>query len=111
MSKARVQRRSNFVGSPDDVAVERPGDRLAVIWDGGSWTPLDDQGRTASTEGRWCQATNDGVVCDDIVRPGHRFLRGTGIEGIAAAPDGSIWAIGGQGETGNDGGLFRIPPP
>ncbi|MET0773580.1 MAG: hypothetical protein ABWZ82_10880 [Candidatus Limnocylindrales bacterium] len=95
----------------DDVAGESPGDRVAVIWDGGSWIRLGEWGRVASSNGRKCQATDDGVACVDLVRSGRRFLRGTLINGVAAAPDGSIWAIAGQEETGDGGGLFRIAPP
>jgi hypothetical protein len=51
-----------------------------------------------------------GVTCetwsedDDEERT--TYLPGTPINQIAAAPDGSIWAVGGY--AGDNGGLYRI---
>ncbi len=92
---------------PEGASVGRPGDRVARIWDGGSWVDPAALGRSASSNGYSCDATPSGVTCIDE-RSGRetRHLRGTKINEVARAPDGSIWAVGGY--EGEGGGLYRI---
>jgi hypothetical protein len=92
---------------PEGPSAGRPDDRVAKIWDGGSWIDAAARGRSASSNGFSCDATSSGVTCiDERTRRPARYLRGTTINEVARAPDGAIWAVGGY--EGEGGGLYRI---
>jgi hypothetical protein len=92
---------------PEGASVGRSGDRIAKIWEGGSWVDPAVLGRSATSNGYSCDATSSGVTCiDERSRRESRHLRGTNINEVARAPDGFIWAVGGY--EGEGGGLYRI---
>jgi len=53
-----------------------------------------------------CQNVGLAVKCLDPARTETLYLLGTQINQIAAAPDGTLWAVGGY--AGDNGGLYRI---
>jgi hypothetical protein len=53
-----------------------------------------------------CQNLSMVVICEDPAGERTVYLPGTQINQIAAAPDGTIWAVGGY--AGDNGGLYRI---
>ena len=79
---------------------------LATISTGGEWLSPGELSRfTGTAGGANCWTVGDGVGCWDRGAE-TSFLEGTPINQIAAAPDGSLWAVGGYGSGG--GGLYRI---
>jgi hypothetical protein len=81
---------------------DTPERRLEMIGDGQDWISLDAMHRLGTVD-HLCQPTYQGVACDDGL-----YLEGTIINQVAAAPDGSIWAVGSF--EGEGGGLYRISP-
>ena len=53
-----------------------------------------------------CQNLAFAVKCLDQARTETFYLLGTQINQIAAAPDGTLWVVGGY--DGDNGGLYRI---
>jgi hypothetical protein len=53
-----------------------------------------------------CQNLGLAVKCLDSARRETSYLVGTRINQIAAAPDGTLWAVGGY--AGDNGGLYRV---
>ena len=50
-----------------------------------------------------------GVTCFEVATEARtRYLQGTDINAVAAAPDGTFWAVGSHG--GENGGLYHITP-
>lgn len=92
----------------EGVAAARPSRLLAAVWTGWEWLSPVEAGRAVEASGRYCEAGHDGVLCEGPGETVMRYLQGTPISGIAAAPDGSIWAVGGW--DGGGGGLYRISP-
>lgn len=91
---------------PDGEAAVGARGILAAITNGREWLSPSEVGRQAQTnEGDNCWTNGTGVHCwnagDETT-----FLAGTPINQIAAAPDGSVWAVGGYG--GDNGGVYRI---
>ena len=56
--------------------------------------------------GHSCRSTGYGVTCEDPSGEVTRYISSTPINQIAAAPDGTVWAVGGY--DGDNGGLYRI---
>lgn len=54
------------------------------------------------------QRSDDGVTCFDSAGTQTRYLVGTHINAVAAAPDGTFWAVGSDGAE--NGGLYHITP-
>ena len=91
-------------GAPAAVSRgDTPEARLEMIWDGAVWTGLSELGRSVASPTDSCQATPQGVACRSGL-----YLAGTPVNGLAVAPDGAIWAVGGFEDEG--GGLYRISP-
>jgi hypothetical protein len=53
-----------------------------------------------------CQMASRGVRCEDAAGTQTYYLWGTQIKQIAAAPEGTLWVVGGY--DGDNGGLYRI---
>jgi hypothetical protein len=53
-----------------------------------------------------CFSEGFGVTCVDESEEETVYLAGTPINAIAVAPDGTVWAVG--GDDGENGGLYRI---
>jgi hypothetical protein len=98
-----------LMGMTEGMAT-RPSRTLASVWtDEGEWRSLVEFGRNAATsQGQFCGTTGVGVECEGPGETVTRYLDGTRINAIAAAPDGSIWAVGDW--DGGGGGLYRITP-
>jgi hypothetical protein len=83
---------------------------LLVLWeDGTGWTILGELGREGiQARGGWCTPGPQlrGVSCQREDGSFTTYLAGIPINQIAAAPDGSVWAVGGF--AGDNGGLYRI---
>jgi hypothetical protein len=96
---------------------------LYAVWDGGRWAWLDELGRTGVDAGdHWCWLDEGfgwgedggGVSCATgsggwLTGEPITYLAGTFIGQLAAAPDGSVWAVGDY--DGGPGGLYRITLP
>ena len=82
-------------GIPDFTDRGRPTDG---VW-GGILVARPDANYT-------CQNLGVAVKCLDPARTETFHLLGTQINQIAAAPDGTLWAVGGY--AGDNGGLYRI---
>jgi hypothetical protein len=109
-------------GSPQDELASIP-DLFAVWGPGSGWTVLDELGRSdvPVADDRLCWVgtdlrdhQGDGVTCATIDSwsgeiDATTYLEGTSIGQLAAAPDGSVWAVGGHDR--GPGGLYRIAPP
>lgn len=96
---------------------------LRAVWDDGQWAWLHELGQGWVNAGdHWCWLEEDagagedgsGVYCAKggggwFMDEPTRYLAGTFINQLAAAPDGSVWAVGDYG--GGPGGLYRITLP
>ena len=88
------------------------GTLLLMAWgapvatsDGDStWTVLDEARPHGGDDDCWTEGA--GVTCADASGEETTYLAGTRINQVAAAPDGTIWAVGGY--DGDNGGLYRI---
>jgi hypothetical protein len=70
-------------------------------------TPEGQAVLVARTDGvHACRARGRGVTCEAPSGELTTYLKGTRIDEVAAAPDGTIWAVGGY--KGDNGGLYRI---
>ena len=93
---------------------------LRMVWEtpsGAGWSGLGDHGhwnvgehrcRLEEVPGGWDEG-DEGVGCGWGWGPFTTYLVGTSIHQLAAAPDGSVWAVGEY--DGGPGGLYRITPP
>jgi hypothetical protein len=92
---------------------------LHAVWEtpsGAGWTMRGDHGRWSVGDhrcgvepepGGW-SGGDEGVRCGWGWGPFNTYLVGTPIHRLAAAPDGSVWAVG---EYDGGPGLYRITPP
>jgi hypothetical protein len=74
-------------------------------------TPRDDRNAvlvSRSDGEHTCRNLGSGVTCEDPSGGMTSYLSGTQVNQIAAAPDGSVWVVGGY--DGDNGGLYRITP-
>jgi hypothetical protein len=90
---------------PDGERAAPPGRPLVALWDGSEWTTPDLAGQRVRSAGATCSTGGIGVTCHRFGDP-RTFLAGTPINQLAAAPDGTVWAVGGH--AGDNGGLYRI---
>jgi len=108
--------------------VELSGGQITVVpvldtfWNGWSWAELYEHGRTGLTAGDHECWIGEGIDPDEALsgvscaRRGayalgeaRVYLAGTYINRLAAAPDGSVWAVGDYDD--GPGGLYRITLP
>jgi hypothetical protein len=76
----------------------------ALVW------ALGQSGTPQYPATRFCFAADvSGVTCwDPATETETRYLVGTSINAVAAAPDGTFWAVGADGAE--NGGLYHIAP-
>jgi len=100
----------NGVSVGDDGTVWAFGPDTLASFDGQEWTVTDvsSQGFTSPDGATW-RAGGNGV---ERVLGGERtrYLKGLNINGIALAPDGTVWVAAERDEGRDRGGLYRIAP-
>ncbi len=77
---------------------------VAASGDDGTWIKVNAAGQGGGGDDCWTMGT--GVTCVNATGEETTYLPGTPINGVAVAPDGPVWAVGGF--DGDNGGLYRI---
>ena len=76
---------------------------------GGLVWALGQPGSSTLDTGHFCGTDGTGVTCFFVeTQTETTYLAGTSINAVAAAPDGTFWAVGADGAE--NGGLYHITP-
>lgn len=91
--------------SQTDNEANPPG---GLVWALGQSETYQNSGERFCFPGERDNPQRSGVTCFDSAGTRTRYLVGTHINAVAAAPDGTFWAVGSDGAE--NGGLYHITP-